>query len=106
VRKASPLDRLRAICIALPGASETSSWGHPNFRTGKRIFASFDSYRGEECICFKVEPSLQDLLLGDARFFRAPYAGHLGWVCVRAAGRIDWRKLRGLLVESHRLASK
>ena len=106
MKQAAPIDRLRAICLALPGVTETSSWGHPNFRTGNRIFASFDNYRGEECICFKAEREMQDLLLDDERFFRAPYVGHLGWVCVRAAGRLNWRKLRGLLFESHRLASK
>jgi predicted DNA-binding protein (MmcQ/YjbR family) len=100
------LDRLRKICLTLPGASETSCWGHPNFRAGKRIFASFDSYRGGDCVFFKAEPPAKDSLLGDERFFRAPYAGNLGWVCVRARGRINWRLLKSLLVESHRPVSQ
>ena len=32
------LQRLRALCLARPETSETSSWGHPNSTAGKKTF--------------------------------------------------------------------
>ena len=81
------------------------TWGHPNFRVGKKIFASFDNYHGEACIAFKAEPQMQDLLLTDPRYFRAPYVGNQGWVCMRTAGRFSWKRLTELLHESYRLVA-
>ena len=34
-----PLDRLRAICLALPEASERETWGEATFRIRDKIFA-------------------------------------------------------------------
>ena len=33
------VDRLRAICLALPEAVEKETWGDPTFRVRDRIFA-------------------------------------------------------------------
>ena len=33
------VDRLRAICLALPEAAEKETWGDPTFRVHERIFA-------------------------------------------------------------------
>jgi predicted DNA-binding protein (MmcQ/YjbR family) len=102
---AAPLDRLRRICLALPGTTETMTWGHPNFRAGKKIFAAFEVWKGEECICFKTEPPMQDLLLGEPQFFRAPYVGNRGWVSMKTKGRIEWKRLKSLIEESYRLVA-
>jgi len=32
------LARLRSLCLSLPETSETASWGHPNFKAGKKTF--------------------------------------------------------------------
>ena len=34
-----PIDRLRAICLALPEAVEKEAWGDPTFRVRDKIFA-------------------------------------------------------------------
>jgi hypothetical protein len=34
-----PIDRLRAICLALPEAEEKEAWGDPTFRVRGKIFA-------------------------------------------------------------------
>ena len=34
-----PIDRLRAICLALPEAVEKEAWGDPTFRVQGKIFA-------------------------------------------------------------------
>jgi hypothetical protein len=37
--------KLRRLCLALPETSERASWGHPNFRAGKRTFVAGISFR-------------------------------------------------------------
>jgi predicted DNA-binding protein (MmcQ/YjbR family) len=34
----SPVERLRAICLALPEATEKIAWGEPTWRVGGRLF--------------------------------------------------------------------
>lgn len=41
-----PVERLRRICLALPGASEKQAWGDPTFRVRDRIFAMVKSGDG------------------------------------------------------------
>ena len=36
--------KLRGLCLSLPETSEVGSWGHPNFRAGKKTFAVFETY--------------------------------------------------------------
>lgn len=60
---AKVLERLRRIALALPEASETVSFGHPTFRAGKKTFAVFENYRGEDTICFKATREDQALLV-------------------------------------------
>jgi predicted DNA-binding protein (MmcQ/YjbR family) len=98
------LARLREICLKLPEAEETVTFGHPTFRRGKKTFAVLEEYRGELSIAFRVERTLQEIFLKDPRFFRTPYVGKHGWVSLRAAGRLRWSEVRELITESHRLA--
>ena len=99
------LQQLRKVCLALPETSETISWGHPNFRAGKKMFAALDEYQGQLCIAFKTTLDEQERLVKDERFFEAPYSGHLGWVCFKADGKIDWEELKTYLVASYRLVA-
>jgi predicted DNA-binding protein (MmcQ/YjbR family) len=99
------LERLRKICLALPETSETTSWGHPNFRAGKKMFAALDDYQGQLCIAFKTTLDEQASLVKDESFFEAPYSGHLGWVCYKATGKIDWKALKLHLVAGYRLVA-
>ena len=36
------LQRFRDLSLSLPETSEVGSWGHANFRSGKRTFATFE----------------------------------------------------------------
>jgi predicted DNA-binding protein (MmcQ/YjbR family) len=102
------LTRLRRTCLALPEAYETTSFGHPTFRagrTGKKTFAVFENYRGEDTICVKATPEDQALLILDPRFFVAPYIGKHGWTSMRTAIKgvsIDWSEVEDLVRESYR----
>ena len=44
------LANLRPICLALPEARETTTFGHPTFQAGKKTFAVLDHYQGVECL--------------------------------------------------------
>jgi predicted DNA-binding protein (MmcQ/YjbR family) len=99
------LAKLREICLALPGAEETVTFGHPTFRAAGKTFAVLEEYKGEFSIAFRVERSLQEVFLKDPRFYRTPYVGKHGWVSLRVSSRFGWVELRELLAESYRLAT-
>jgi predicted DNA-binding protein (MmcQ/YjbR family) len=96
------LTELRAICLALPEASEVEAWGHPTFRAGKKMFAAFGAQAGELAIGLKVGHERQEELLNDGRFFPTPYAAHQGWVSLRVDGNTDWDEVRRLVREAYR----
>jgi predicted DNA-binding protein (MmcQ/YjbR family) len=101
------LRRLRSVCLALPDASETTTFGHPTFQVARRTFAVLERYRGRLCIVFKAEVPHQQALVEDgARFWIAPYIGKHGWVSMLADVKLDWREVRTLVTESHRLVGR
>jgi predicted DNA-binding protein (MmcQ/YjbR family) len=98
------LDRLRRSCQTLPETSEVASWGHPNFRAGKRTFLAFEWIKGRPSIAFRLNPTDVDLLLRRKDFFVTPY-GQGRWVSVWADVPIDWRFIQHLLRRSYRLVA-
>src|SRR5262250_3115796 len=44
LRSKSPVERLRAICLALPDTSEKVAWGEPTWRVRGRLFAQLDNH--------------------------------------------------------------
>jgi predicted DNA-binding protein (MmcQ/YjbR family) len=106
ITEAEVLKKLRKICLALPEAFETVSFGHPTFKVGGKIFSVLEEYKGELGMCVKVERELQDIFLSDQRFFRTPYIGKHGWITLRVhAAPLDWGEIRGLLRGSYRLVA-
>jgi predicted DNA-binding protein (MmcQ/YjbR family) len=65
--------KLRALCLAFPETSETWSWGHPNFRAGKRIFSAFEIVKGRPSIAFRLEAAAINRLLRNKIYFATPY---------------------------------
>jgi predicted DNA-binding protein (MmcQ/YjbR family) len=101
------LKKLKRVCLALPGAEQFVSFGHPAFRVrGGKIFAVLETYKGELGICVNVGRAMQGLFLADPRFFRTPYIGKHGWVTLRVEGaRLHWTEIRGLVKGSYELAA-
>jgi len=89
--------------LALPDAKEVRTWGHPTFQAGKKTFAVLEEYKGHLCICFKATLPLQQLLIEDPRYFKSPYIGNQGWVSLIADTPTNWREVRQLVRESHKL---
>jgi predicted DNA-binding protein (MmcQ/YjbR family) len=94
--------RLRAICLALPEVTETSSWGHPNWKVGKRIFAALEIYRGVLSICLKPSTESYRALAKDSRWYVTPYVGSRGWLSRTVDGSVDWKEIERCVRESFR----
>lgn len=98
------LTRLRRLCLSLPETSEVDSWGHPNFRAGKRTFATFELVKGRPSIAFRLHTADVDLLLHRKQFFVTPY-GRGQWVSLWADRRLDWRFVDHLLRRSYQVVA-
>jgi predicted DNA-binding protein (MmcQ/YjbR family) len=99
------LDRVRALCLAYPEASETASWGHPNFTAGKKIFVAFEHIKGRPSIAFRLVPSDVERLLTRRHFFVTPY-GRGQWVSLWADGAVDWKAVADLVDRSYRVVAQ
>jgi len=98
------LRRVRVVCLALPETSEAGSWGHPNFRAGKKTFAAFEWITGRPSVAFRLNGVDVDLLLHRRNFFETPY-GRRQWVSVWTDQRVNWRLVERLLLRSYRLVA-
>ena len=99
----SVLDRVRALCMALPEATETRTLGNPTFQITGKTFCVVESYRGEFCVSIKVGKPKQSSYLRDERFFRTPYVGRYGWVSLRVdAAPLNWTEIQDLIEASYR----
>jgi predicted DNA-binding protein (MmcQ/YjbR family) len=96
------LKQVRALCLALPESREVEAWGHPTFRAGKKMFASFGGEAGELTLHIKVGYDRQEELLQDERFFPTPYAAHQGWVSLPLDGQTNWKEVSRLINEAYR----
>lgn len=99
-----PIQRFRAICLALPEATEIETWGHPTFRVKDKIFASAGAEGGAWSFGMKTTHEMQaGLVESDPRFTAAAYVGKHGWVSMRVDEDIDWNQVKALVVESYRM---
>jgi predicted DNA-binding protein (MmcQ/YjbR family) len=97
------LAKVRAICLALPEATEVEAWGHPTFRAGQKMFAGIgDAGTWGVALGMKVGFDRQEELLRDDRFFPTPYAAHQGWVSIKLEGPVDWDEVKGLVREAYK----
>jgi predicted DNA-binding protein (MmcQ/YjbR family) len=98
------LVRLRKLCLDLPETRERNSWGHPNFRAGKRTFVAFEWFKGRPSIAFRLNSTDIHPLLRRTQFFITPY-GRGRWVSLWVDGRVSWRLVRELVQRSYRLVA-
>jgi predicted DNA-binding protein (MmcQ/YjbR family) len=93
--------KLRTLALSLPEATEAMSWGHPNFRAGRKTFAAFEIVKGRPSIAFRLDRADRDRLLRRKPFFATPY-GRGRWVSMWADKAIDWTLVVDLLRRSYR----
>ena len=61
-----PIDHVRAICLALPEATEKLAWGEPTFRVRDKIFAQYEDHHHKDPIVglwIKAPHGLQEILV-------------------------------------------
>jgi len=101
------LERIRAICLALPETSERLSHGAPTFFVrGKRAFLMvLTNHHGDgRFAIWCAAPEGMQQLLTDAdseKFFVPPYVGHRGWLGVRLDRGLDWNELAGIAEDAY-----
>ena len=102
-----PLARVRALCLALPEASEQITWGHPTYRVREKMFAASGGGTGRIAVTVKAPRGAQEVLVAyDAdRYFVPAYVGKAGWVGVFVDRRPDWDQVAALIEQSYRLVA-
>jgi hypothetical protein len=101
-----PVDRLRAICLALPETIEKLAWGEPTWRVRGRLFAQLDDHHhGADHLAVWLPAPLGEqeamVFTDPERFFRPPYVGVRGWVGVRIDRRPDWTVVARLVEQAY-----
>ena len=107
------LERLRAICMALPRAAEKLSHGQPNFFIEKgKVFAQFwDDHHHDGATAVMVKTSgieeQQMLIEADPDLYYHPaYIGHAGWIAIRTdVAGTDWDHIADRVLTSWRLVA-
>jgi hypothetical protein len=92
------LERVRRICLALPGASERPSHGEPTFFVHDKVFAMFANNHhddGRIAVWLPAPPGFQTGIIETTpgAFFKPPYVGGRGWIGIELA-RISDEDLR------------
>jgi predicted DNA-binding protein (MmcQ/YjbR family) len=102
------IERVRALCLALPEAFELETWDHPTFRVGTgrgKIFciAADDG----SSISLKADLEEREALLAEGEpFYLPPYVGAKGWIGIQLDyPRIDWDEVAELIATGYCLVA-
>ena len=103
------LERLRRLCLSIPGTMEKISHGEPTFFTPRRVFAMFANNHhgdGHVAVWLPAGDGVQEALIEEAPqiYFRPPYVGPAGWVGVELS-KVDDAQLGSLIREAFLLVS-
>lgn len=102
-------ERVRAVCLGLPEATEKLSHGSPAFFAGKQFAMLWpDGHHDNDFphLWCAAPPGAQEQLVGSVDgIFRPPYVGHRGWIGVRLDGTVDWTEITELLEDAYRVVA-
>lgn len=99
-------DAVREICLGLPEACEVVSHGSPEFRVGKRSFATYViNHHGDGRIALwlNMPAGAQQLYVESEpdHCFVPPYVGPKGWLGVTLDSGLDWGRIGALVREAY-----
>lgn len=105
-RGAIAIERLRALCVALPEVEERLSHGEPTwFVRGKKSFVMLADHHHDDRLAFwcAAPTGAQEAMVGDEpeRFFRPPYVGPRGWLGVYLDVPVDWDEISEIVTEAY-----
>lgn len=100
-------EKVRAICLALPGVEERDSHGAPAFFAKKQFVHLWPQGHHDHHfphLWCAAGPGVADELLrrDPARWFRPPYVGVRGWVGLRLDGEVDWDEVAEACLDGFR----
>jgi len=100
-------ERVRRICLSLPGTWEKISHGEPTWFVGKKVFAMFSNNHhsdGHIAVIVPAAIGIQEALIKESpkKFYRPPYVGVRGWVGIEV-DRVSDPELESHLREAWRL---
>jgi predicted DNA-binding protein (MmcQ/YjbR family) len=96
--------RARRLCLAFPETTEKTSWGHPNFRAGKKTFCALEIFDGRPSIAFRLSRADVNRAVRSTRFFVTPYGRGL-WASMWLDGHVNWKAVEAVLERSYRLVA-
>jgi hypothetical protein len=102
-----PLERLRSICLSMPGSTERLSHGEPTwFVRGKKTFVTYAGHHHDDRLAFwcAAPDGVQAEMVSAEpdRFFVPPYVGARGWLGVRLDISTDWAEIAEIVREAYR----
>lgn len=101
------LEKLAAICMALPGAVREDKGSHAAFTVSKKVFVYYlnDHHSdGIVSVCCKALPGDNQRLIDASpeKFYLPSYIGPRGWVALRLDRRtVDWSEVTELVHGSY-----
>ena len=101
------LEKLSAICLALPQAVRENQLSHASFRVSKKVFAYYlNNHHGDGIVsvCCKVLPGDNESLIAanPQKFIMPAYIGPRGWVGLRLdRPTVDWSEVKELVRGSY-----
>jgi hypothetical protein len=100
------IERVRRICLALPGVTEKISHGEPTFFV-KKVFAMCSNnhhHDGHIAVVIPAAIGIQEMLIKTSpqKFYKPPYVGSSGWVGIELE-RVSDKELAFHIQEAWRL---
>jgi len=103
------MDKLRAICLALPDAVEDfGGVGSPSYKVRDKIFAMHHGHDlNRSSMWCKAPRGFQEVITSSEpeRFFVPPYVGHHGWIALWLDVEQDWDFVADLIEDSYRMTA-
>src|SRR5204863_8446489 len=101
------IERVRRICLSLPGVWEKISHGEPTWFAGKKVFAMFSNnhhHDGHVAVTMPAAIGIQEMLIKKApkKFYSPPYVGCRGWIGIEV-NRVSDNELSLHIKEARRL---
>jgi len=103
------IERVRRICLALPGTWEKLSHGEPTWFAGKKVFAMFSNNHhndGHIAVTVPAAIGIQEMLIKKSpkKFYSPPYVGCRGWIGIEV-NRVSDNELSLHLQQAWRLVA-
>ena len=103
------VERVRAICLGLPEATERLSHGEPTWFVRNRTFVMYADHHHDDrlAIWCHAPAGFQAAMVGAEpdRFFVPPYVGHRGWIGVRLDVDVDWDEVATIIEGAYRVVA-